>query len=167
MWQPRRNTSAAQPELLVAPRREAGCAIILALMIRIATDGDTSRLLDLEVMLFDNSMAPSLFERERALGTCLVIGTPVFAYALVREQPEIVDLLRLGVLPVEQGKGYGRQLVEHVLAMGKDVMLTVRKSNQQAMWLYVSLGFRIVGELRADGSTGWVMRYSLPTSHPR
>jgi ribosomal protein S18 acetylase RimI-like enzyme len=136
-------------------------------MIRAATNDDASRLLDLEAMLFDNSMAPSLFERERTIGRCLVIGDPVFAYALIREQPEVIDLLRLGVLPTEQGKGYGRQLVEHVLALGKDTMLTVRKNNRQALGLYSSLGFRIVGELHEHGTTGWVMRRSLPAPYPR
>jgi ribosomal-protein-alanine N-acetyltransferase len=136
-------------------------------MIRAAIDADITTLLDLEVMLFENSMASSLFERELKVGSCLVIGAPAFAYALIREQPDIIDLLRLGVLPTQQGKGYGKQLVKHVLAMGKDVMLTVRKNNKQALGLYHGLGFHIVGELRTDGVTGWVMVRSLPSSHAR
>ena len=134
-------------------------------MIRLATDADVSQLLDMEAMLFDNAMASSTFDRELRIGQCFVLGTPAFAYALIREQHEVIDLLRLGVLPVWQGKGHGKRLVEHVLAMGKDVMLTVRKDNQQALALYKGLGFRIVGELRTDGVTGWVMLRSLSTPY--
>ena len=127
-------------------------------MIRLADlIHDAPRLVDLEALLFTNAMAPSMLGRELSYGPCFVIGEPVVAYALVREQPEVVDLLRLGVLPSAQGQGYGRKLLEHVIALGKDTMLTVLKENARALHLYKSAGFSIVGELRVDGALAWVM----------
>jgi len=127
-------------------------------MIRLADPTlDAPQLVDLEALLFENAMAPSVLDRELSYGSCFVIGSPVVAYALVREQPEVVDLLRLGVLPSAQGQGHGRKLLEHVLTLGKDTMLTVLKENARALHLYQSVGFGIVGELRVDGSQAWVM----------
>ena len=127
-------------------------------MIRLADPIlDAPQLVDLEALLFTNAMAPSMLGRELSYGPCFVIGEPVVAYALVREQSTMVDLLRLGVLPSMQGRGYGRKLLEHVVALGKDTMLTVLKENTRALHLYRSVGFSIVGELRVDGAFAWVM----------
>jgi ribosomal protein S18 acetylase RimI-like enzyme len=118
---------------------------------------DAPRLAELEALLFENAMAPSMLDRELSYGPCFVIGSPVVAYALVREQPEVVDLLRLGVLPSAQGQGHGRKLLEHVIGLDKDTMLTVLKENTRALRLYKNAGFSIVGELRVDGALAWVM----------
>lgn len=126
-------------------------------MIRRANIADLPALVDLEALLFENSMATSTFERELGTGQCFVLGDPIFAYALIRVQPEVTDLLRLGVRATEQGQGHGRTLLRYVLALGHTTMLTVRKDNKHALKLYRSSGFAIVGELHADGAAGWVM----------
>ena len=125
--------------------------------IRLATSADLPQLVDLEALLFENSLASSAFGRELVTGQCFVLGDPIYAYALVRVQPEITDLLRLGVRATEQGQGHGRRLLNHVLALGHTTMLTVLKSNTPALRLYLSAGFAIAGEIRADGKAGWVM----------
>lgn len=99
-------------------------------------------------MLFDNALNERRLEVEMSLGACYVIGTPAVAYALVRpDGKELLDLMRLGVLPMRQGEGLGKKLLQHVLGLGKTVVLTVLKENAVARALYKKHGFKTVGVL--------------------
>lgn len=60
-----------------------------------------------------------------------------------------MTLLNIAVSPVEQGKGYGRHLLTHLLDFAQthdvaSVWLEVRASNTKAFNLYESLGFNEV-----------------------
>ena len=131
-------------------------------MIRSAELADVDRLSLLEYELFDNSLSPKMLERELEVGKGYVVGTPICGYALVREDTEadILDLTRLGVTKEWQGRGLGKQLLRHVLALGRTTFLTVRKNNLPALRLYNQEGFEIVGHLLA--ASAWVMRYRPP-----
>ncbi|WP_105903248.1 ribosomal protein S18-alanine N-acetyltransferase [Vibrio gangliei] len=57
-----------------------------------------------------------------------------------------VTLLTIAVDPTQQGKGYGRKLLEHLIehsedAQAESIWLEVRDSNRGAYHLYESLGF--------------------------
>jgi len=123
-------------------------SVVMDSSIRKASAADLERLVELEGMLFDNALSERRFELEMSLGACYVIGTPVVAYALVRpDGPALLDLMRLGVLPTRQGEGLGKRLLQHVLALGKSVVLTVLKENARARALYKAHGFKTVGVL--------------------
>lgn len=62
----------------------------------------------------------------------------------------------LGVLPKQQGKGFGARLIQHVineqvLQSGQTLGLLVDKDNPRAKRLYLKLGFEVVGEKNLMG----------------
>lgn len=64
-----------------------------------------------------------------------------------------VSLLNIAVSPLHQGKGYGRQLVQHFLAycetsQAESAWLEVRESNVPAVSLYLAEGFNEVDRRR-------------------
>ena len=86
-----------------------------------------------------------------------VIGYTVFINAV-----EECHLLNLCVDPELQGRGYGRQLLSHVLTSAREynavcVFLEVRPSNAYAIQLYESEGFNEVG----------IRKQYYPTNHGR
>lgn len=57
-----------------------------------------------------------------------------------------MTLLNLAVAPNQQGKGYGKQLIDHFINQGQQMQaesawLEVRASNQRAYQLYQQVGF--------------------------
>jgi [ribosomal protein S18]-alanine N-acetyltransferase len=126
-------------------------------MIRPAVvPGDLPALLLLELVLFPgNAFGERLLEHELTTGRGWVVGSPAYGYALTRDDG-IIDVTRLGVLPDWQGKGVGSALLDHVIGLGKETMLTVEKANVRALRLYLRRGFEISGDLRKTGA--WVMR---------
>ena len=121
---------------------------------------DIPALLRLEEALFWNAMAERLLEHEIGRGWGWVEETEqgrVVGYALVRRDEMLLDLTRLGVDPEYQGRGVGKRLLEKVLEAGRDVILTVKKDNANAIGLYRKYNFEIVGHLAA--ANAWVMRF--------
>lgn len=117
----------------------------------------------LEDALFpDNAFGEGTLRQELAIGYCAVLKDGmdiVVGYALVRPNQELHDLLRLGVMPGFQNRGYGSWLLAHTLErFPGPMMLTVLKSNAIARRLYEKNGFRIV----AAADNAWLMR--KPTS---
>ena len=119
----------------------------MSLSIREAGVSDLEQLVELENLLFPNALNERRLELEMSLGVCYVLGKPAVAYALVRPDGHLLDLMRLGVLPSRSGEGLGRRLLEHVLGLGKPVVLTVLKGNARARRLYQLAGFKTVGVL--------------------
>lgn len=126
-------------------------------MVRpVVVPGDLAALLLLEVVLFpDNAFSERLLTHELTVGQGWAVGSPARAYALTRDDG-IIDITRLGVLPGHQRQGLGSALLDHVIGLGKETMLTVEKANTSALRLYLRHGFQIAGELRRNGA--WVMR---------
>jgi diamine N-acetyltransferase len=74
-------------------------------------------------------------------------------------EPGIVKLHKLYVLPSQQGKGTGRQLVDHIITTIKGataLQLQVNRNNK-ARHFYEKNGFTIVNEIRLDIGNGFFM----------
>jgi [ribosomal protein S18]-alanine N-acetyltransferase len=67
-------------------------------------------------------------------------------YAVIMFAVDEAHLLNIAVAPAMQGKGFGRRVLEHVIACAKEraviLYLEVRPSNTVARELYARLGFR-------------------------
>lgn len=78
----------------------------------------------------------------------------VCGYGVLSVAADECHLLNLCVHPEQQGRGVGRALLTHLLALGRargatSVYLEVRPSNQTARSLYRSMGFEEVGQRKA------------------
>lgn len=125
-------------------------------MIRLAVPDDVPALVQIEELLFpDNCLGEVLFRGELLAGRGFVAGD-FHGYALIREDGPLIDLTRLGVLPAWQHQGIGSLLLEEILALGRETMLTVKKDNVLALRLYTRRGFRIVAVAALEAA--WVMR---------
>lgn len=129
--------------------------------MRKATIEDASTIAELEILLFpSNCMNERTISNEIAAGECWLVldhqKENVWGYCLVRRDGELLDILRLGVVPEHQGQGIATLLLEKAIEAGQPTMLTVKKDNRRALKLYLRHGFRIVGQLASDN--GWVMR---------
>lgn len=74
----------------------------------------------------------------------------------------LIDILRLGVREPARRTGVATQLLQTVIGLGHDVMLSVRKGNVPAINLYHKHGFRITGSMPQHYS--WVMRLKKTSS---
>src|SRR3990172_848179 len=126
--------------------------------MRRASRADAESIAELETELFpDNNMNDVTIGNELSVGLGWVIYDEVLVgYLLAHRDGELLDIIRLGVRSGYQGMGVGRALLEEALKQTETAMLTVKKSNQTALRLYLRRGFRIVGHLAGD--TGWVLR---------
>jgi [ribosomal protein S18]-alanine N-acetyltransferase len=86
-------------------------------------------------------------ERPGVSGTVARRGESLLGFALAARVGEEAELLSLAVAPAARGVGLGRRLLEELFAGlrargARRVHLEVRSSNQAALALYESLGFR-------------------------
>lgn len=144
---------------------------------------DLDDVLAIERASFPTPWSRELFENE-------LHANPGFSYALVLEQdrwPRIIGyavawfikpelhLLSLAVNPAARRRGFGRQLLASVIAVGRSLraetlFLEVRDSNTAAQGLYRAAGFAVVGRRKgyyADtGEDGILMQLDLGEDHP-
>lgn len=71
----------------------------------------------------------------------------LIGYAICRENFNFYHVLNLCITPSEQGKGYGRLMMNEIMSSLKNrlvttIVLEVRPTNLTAIKLYQSLGFR-------------------------
>lgn len=133
--------------------------------MRRVTQNDADVLALLDSQLFpDNCFNETTLANEIKLGLGWVIeqNNEVVAYALVRDDGHVLDLLRLGVRVDYQRQGLGKMLLSALLEYPRRLMLTVRSENTNALRLYHSHGFKIVGRLRDE--LGWMMLREPRTS---
>lgn len=106
-------------------------------------------------LFYENWLSDGSLLRELACpAICLVEGDPIQAYVLARVTDDLVDVVRLGVLPESQGRGTGRSLLRALLILAdRPLMLTVKKNNTRALRLYQNYNFEIIGELQ----DAWLM----------
>lgn len=83
----------------------------------------------------------------------LVDENRLLAYAGFWHVMDEADINNVAVAAAQRGRGYGRQLMQAVLARAinlgcKRLILEVRPSNKPALALYQSLGFMVCGRRR-------------------
>ncbi len=128
-------------------------------LIRQMTHEDMPAVIALEKAAFRNPWSPELLRREldhdwstillveepQPAGGRLLLGLAIFW--IVQDE---VHVLNVAVAPEHRRRGVGRVLMDEVLARGQYrhcvlATLEVRQSNEAAIGLYKSLGFRSVG----------------------
>lgn len=125
-----------------------------------AEPSDIQEIVDIDYELF-----PLNNFNERTLGQHVVhdicylihVDGDLAAYAVVgNTDSPMLDILRLGVKEPYRKAGLASVLLDNVVRLDKDVMLTVLKNNTPAINLYKKHGFEIIGVMPQHES--WVMR---------
>lgn len=129
-----------------------------------ADDIETIVALDFELFPENNFNERTLGNQIMAGGgqLLLVDGYPAGYAVISNPLAALVDILRLGVRESYRCCGIGTVLLDNVLRLGKDTMLTVSKNNTPAINLYRKHQFEIVGVMPQHDS--WVMVRSTRTS---
>lgn len=135
--------------------REGGYAFV----IRQMTHEDMPAVIALEQAAFRNPWSPELLRREldHEWSTILLVEEPqpggqkrLLGLAIFWIVQDEVHVLNVAVGPEHRRRGVGRAVMDEVLARGRHrrcalATLEVRRSNEAAIGLYKSLGFRTVG----------------------
>jgi ribosomal-protein-alanine N-acetyltransferase len=128
-------------------------------LIRQMTQEDMPSVISLEKSAFRNPWSPELLRREldHDWSTILLVEEPLLGgsrcllglaiFWIVQDE---VHVLNVATAPEHRRRGVGRAVMEEVLARGRHrhcslATLEVRRSNEAAIGLYRSLGFRSVG----------------------
>ena len=127
-------------------------------LIRRASSADVSALAEIERMCFSDPWTASgiqeTIQYETTRAFVAESGDRAVGYVMARISGEEGEILNLAVLPKSRRKGIARCLLAEALgsiaAAGvTEAYLEVRQSNEEAIGLYQSQGFRPVG-LRPD-----------------
>jgi [ribosomal protein S18]-alanine N-acetyltransferase len=128
-------------------------------VIRQMTHEDMPEVIALEQAAFRNPWSPELLRREldHDWSTILLVeeslptgGRCLLGLAIFWIVQDEVHVLNVAVAPEHRRRGVGRAVMDEVLARGRHrrcslATLEVRRSNEAAIGLYRSLGFRSVG----------------------
>jgi len=140
---------------------------------------DLAAVLEIERQAFPQPWSRAFFEKELAtpfarLTSAVDDGPPprVVGYSCRWRVTDEVHLLNVAVHPERRGIGLGRELLEAVIAEGRQsgarvVFLEVRAGNVSARRLYRHLGFRDIGIRRGyygPGQDAVVMELRLETA---
>lgn len=105
--------------------------------------------------LFESCLSPEYFN------FVLLQDSKLCGYYLAQQVLDEATLFNIVVAPDEQGKGFGRRLLQHLLQQAKlrgcyQVWLEVRASNAAAIALYQGAGFELAGRRKNyyQGSSG-------------
>ncbi|NKI72918.1 ribosomal-protein-alanine N-acetyltransferase [Dickeya sp. CFBP 2040] len=126
-------------------------------MISTLTAADLPQAFDIECASHAFPWSAKTFasnQGERYLNLKLCHDQQLVAYAITQVVLDEATLFNIAVAPAHQRHGYGRQLLEHLIAEleRRDILtlwLEVRASNARAIALYQRLGFNDVS-IRAD-----------------
>jgi ribosomal-protein-alanine N-acetyltransferase len=126
--------------------------------IRQMTHEDMTAVISLEKSAFRNPWSPELLRREldHEWSTILLVEEPhpegqrLLGLAIFWIVQDEVHVLNVATAPEHRRRGVGRAVMDEVLARGRHrhcvlATLEVRRSNEAALGLYKSLGFRSVG----------------------
>ena len=110
-------------------------------------------ILDIEHRAYTWTWTEGMFVDSLRSGHLCFLGSDqgrAIGYIIVYVAVGECHVLNVCVDPNEQGKGYGRQLLDYALAAAvdlgaEDAFLEVRASNQAAIALYEKMGFTQVG----------------------
>jgi ribosomal-protein-alanine N-acetyltransferase len=142
----------------IAPVNVPGCQRYLraseGLLIRRMQSPDISTVMRHELECYPFPWTSGIFEDcLRADYPCWVVADSageVIGHAVFTRALDEAHLLNLTIACAEQGKGYGRAVLQRLLAWLAEektdvVFLEVRPSNVVAQRLYRSLGFEVIG----------------------
>lgn len=115
--------------------------------------GDVSRVAEADQLSYDFPWTAGNFADALTAGyRCCVYEHcgDIIAYAVLMSVLDELHLLNLTVVPVQQKLGYGRALLQRMLACAREehfltMWLEVRPSNTAAKRLYDQTGFSVVG----------------------
>ncbi|MCE9673663.1 ribosomal protein S18-alanine N-acetyltransferase [Myxococcus stipitatus] len=127
--------------------------------IRKMTEADLTAVMALEKAAFKNPWSPELLRREleHEWSTILLVEEPqpetaplLLGLAIFWIVHDEVHVLNVATAPQHRRRGVARAVMDEVLERGKArrcslATLEVRRSNEAALQLYRSLGFRPVG----------------------
>ncbi|UZK04414.1 ribosomal protein S18-alanine N-acetyltransferase [Venatoribacter cucullus] len=119
------------------------------MLIRMATEQDIPAILAIERAAHFHPWPESVLRRYLAKSGCVQVleqDGRVLAYAVNTLIAGEAELLMIAVDPNQQGRGYGRTLMNHLQQQlqqqgAEQWFLDVRASNEPAIGLYESLGF--------------------------
>ncbi|MBN1203459.1 MAG: ribosomal protein S18-alanine N-acetyltransferase [Myxococcaceae bacterium] len=128
-------------------------------LIRRMTDEDMPAVIALEQASFRSPWSPELLRREleHDWSTVLLVEEllpggekRLLGLAIFWIVQDEVHILNVATAPEHRRRGVGRAVMDEVLARGRErrcslATLEVRRSNEAAIGLYRSLGFRSVG----------------------
>ncbi|OXM84493.1 GNAT family N-acetyltransferase [Paenibacillus rigui] len=104
-------------------------------------------------LLLSADPSQALVEQYLKRGQCYIgeyDSTLVAVYVLLPTRPDTVELVNIAVSEGHQGKGLGKQLVQHAIAEGrrqgyKTMEIGTGNSSVAQLALYQKCGFRMVG----------------------
>jgi len=118
--------------------------------------GDYGRILP--TWLLHDGVLTHVAEDERS-GALVAVGYTMLGFYPVPRDEFVADLLAIAVAPSAQGRGVGKQLldhaIEHALAAKRrlklrELRLSVADTNERARQLFEQRGFRLI-----EGDHGW------------
>jgi [ribosomal protein S18]-alanine N-acetyltransferase len=127
------------------------------LMIRVLKEGDMDAVVALQDASFKNPWSPELLKRELSHDWSTILGVfeesapeALLGFAIFWLVHDELHILNVATDPRARRKGVARAALEEALFRAKArnctlATLEVRKSNDAALELYRSLGFRAVG----------------------
>lgn len=126
-------------------------------MLRPMREADLAAVLAIEARAYSHPWTAGIFrDCLRAGYNCWVMSDDegLCGYGVMSVAAGECHVLNICIAPEKQGRGLGRQLLEHLLALAADygallALLEVRPSNARALRLYESLGFAEVGVRKA------------------
>ena len=141
--------------------------------IRKLRKSDVKQLEYIENELFDNPFSEKSCMEELSLENRLYIGlfdeNNMLGYAGASVAFEVADIIKVGVLKSEQGKGYGKMLLASLIEMlakvgVAEIILEVEHQNYKAINLYLSFGFEEISERKnyyGENSHAKILRKEL------
>jgi ribosomal protein S18 acetylase RimI-like enzyme len=123
-----------------------------SLRIRDANEADIPALCSIDFLCFPNqplSLSTRLFQIVHDSNYSLIaaeLGDALIGKAQIHWQEDKARLTDIGIIPTQQGKGLGTELmsycINHAISSGKyNLLLDVETNNQNALRLYTNLGF--------------------------
>ncbi|HUL12416.1 MAG TPA: ribosomal protein S18-alanine N-acetyltransferase [Methylococcaceae bacterium] len=123
------------------------------LVFRPMRKADLKAVIEIEASAYEFPWEPATFRDCLKVGYCCWVGEKagrVRAYGILTVGAGESHILNVCIAPEVQGQGYGRLLMEKLMAVAKAhraemMLLEVRPSNSKAMKLYFDLGFNQIG----------------------
>lgn len=88
-----------------------------------------------------------------------IIEDEIVGYGIFHDAIDIIELIKIGVLPEKQRQGIGEKIMAEIEEI-RDILLEVRESNKKAINFYKKLGFKECSKRKnyyRDGETAIIM----------